>query len=225
MGHHAVHPVPVPVAVHAAPVVAAHHAVVEAPAVVAAAHHGGFAYGFGTHHIGKRSADADPALLYGHHGLALPLAHHAPVLPVAHAVAHHPVVKSVVETPAEVTEEVTAHHVPIAVGYHGYGHYYGKSSADAEPAVLAGHTRIVSAPTPLIHNPPLLHHAVHPVPVPVAVHAAPVVAAHHAVVEAPAVVAAAPLAVAAHHGGFAYGFGTHHIGKRSADADPALVYG
>merc|ERR1712141_27399 len=51
------------------------------------------------------------------------------------AVAHHPVVKSVVDTPAEVEHEVTAHHVPVAVGYHGLGHfgYYGKRSADAEP--------------------------------------------------------------------------------------------
>merc|ERR1712141_509527 len=51
------------------------------------------------------------------------------------AVAHHPVVKSVVDSPAEVEHEVTAHHVPVALGYHGLGHfgYYGKRSADAEP--------------------------------------------------------------------------------------------
>jgi hypothetical protein len=41
------------------------------------------------------------------------------------AVAHHPVVKSVVEAPAEVNHEVTAHHVPVAVGYHGYGLGHG----------------------------------------------------------------------------------------------------
>ena len=55
-------------------------------------------------------------------------------------------------------------------GYYGhpyaYGHrYYGKRSADAEPAVLAGASRVVSAPTPLIHNPPALPavtYAAHP---------------------------------------------------------------
>ncbi len=32
-----------------------------------------------------------------------------------------------------------------------------KRDADAEPAILAGATRVISAPTPLIHNAPLLH--------------------------------------------------------------------
>merc|ERR1712024_421702 len=44
-------------------------------------------------------------------------------------------------------------------GYYGHGYrhgYYGKRSADAEPAVLGGASRVVSAPTPLIHNPPAL---------------------------------------------------------------------
>merc|ERR1712001_108895 len=38
------------------------------------------------------------------------------------AVAHHPVVKSVVDTPAEVSHEVTAHAVP-AIAYHGYPYW------------------------------------------------------------------------------------------------------
>merc|ERR1711971_542598 len=84
------------------------------------------------------------------------------------AVAHHPVVKSVVDTPAEVEHEVTAH--PVAIGYHGLGYHglgytYGKRSAEAEPAVLDGASRVISAPTPLIHNPPVLPHvayAAHP---------------------------------------------------------------
>merc|ERR1719411_2107080 len=112
-----------------------------------------------------------PHVAYAAHPVAYagyaahPLAYHGlPVLaaPAAFAtvgaVAHHPVVKSVVDTPAEVSHEVTAHHVPLAVGYHGLGHfgYYGKRSADAEPAVIAGSSRIISAPTPLIHNPPAL---------------------------------------------------------------------
>ena len=99
------------------------------------------------------SAEADPQLLLNG---ALPYA--APVLAPVGAVAHAPVVKSVVDTPAEVSQEVTAHTVPVAVGYHGYPHfgYYGKRSADAEPAVLAGASRVLTPPTPLIHNPPAL---------------------------------------------------------------------
>merc|ERR1711910_307111 len=99
------------------------------------------------------SAEADPQLLLNG---ALPYA--APVLAPVGAVAHAPVVKSVVDTPAEVSQEVTAHTVPVAVGYHGlpaFG-YYGKRSADAEPAVLAGASRVLTPPTPLIHNPPAL---------------------------------------------------------------------
>merc|ERR1712212_107193 len=104
------------------------------------------------------TAEADPQLLYGAYAAA-------PVLAPVGAVAHPPVVKSVVDTPAEVAHEVTAHTVPVAVGYHGispFG-YYGKRSADA--AVLGGASRVVSAPTPLIHNPPVLPHlayAAHP---------------------------------------------------------------
>merc|ERR1712226_682750 len=128
------------------------------------------------------AAEADPQLIYGA-GLA-PFG----LAPVG-AVAHAPVVKAVVEKPAEVEHEVTAHTVPLAVGYHGYPHfgyygyggyggyrgyyggrygyphgYYGERSADAEPAVLDGASRVISAPTPLIHNPPVLPvaYAAHP---------------------------------------------------------------
>merc|ERR1739847_189512 len=150
------------------------------------------------------AAEADPQLLYG---AGLPYAAGVPYVGAAvGAVAHVPVVKSDVVTPAEVEHEVTAHTVPLAVGYHGYPHfgyygkrsadaepeadayygyygyggyryggyrgyyghpyrYYGKRSADAEPAVLDGASRVISAPTPLIHNPPVLPHvayAAHP---------------------------------------------------------------
>merc|ERR1712051_255544 len=109
------------------------------------------------------SAEADPQLLYG--GLGLPYAAGPAVLAPVGAVAHPPVVKSVVDKPAEVSHEVTAH--TVAVGYHGLGHfgYYGKRSADAEPAVLAGASRVLTPPTPLIHNPPVLPvaYAAHPV--------------------------------------------------------------
>merc|ERR1712045_172648 len=104
------------------------------------------------------TAEADPQLLYGAGSLPYFGA-------TVGAVAHVPVVKSDVVTPAEVSQEVTAHTVPVAVGYHGlptFG-YYGKRSADA--AVLGGASRVVSAPTPLIHNPPVLPHvayAAHP---------------------------------------------------------------
>ena len=99
------------------------------------------------------SAEADPQLLLNG---ALPYA--APVLAPVGAVAHAPVVKSVVDTPAEVSQEVTAHTVPVGYAGHpyAYGHYYGKRSADAEPAVLAGASRVLTPPTPLIHNPPAL---------------------------------------------------------------------
>merc|ERR1712088_1011468 len=102
------------------------------------------------------AAEADPQLLYG---AGLPYAAGVPYVgATVGAVAHVPVVKSDVVTPAEVEHEVTSHPVAVAVGYHGYPHvgYYGKRSADAEPAVLAGASRVVSAPTPLIHNPPAL---------------------------------------------------------------------
>merc|ERR1712223_2090285 len=177
------------------------------------------------------AAEADPQLLYG----AAPLPY---VGATVGAVAHVPVVKSDVVTPAEVEHEVTAH--PVAVGYYGHPHfgyygkrsadaepeadadayygyygygyrYYGKRSADTEPAVLAGASRVVSAPTPLIHNPPVLPHvayAAHPVAYagyaahPLAYHGLPVLAA-------PA--AAAPEAVVAERK------------KREAEADPQVL--
>merc|ERR1712083_527079 len=80
------------------------------------------------------AAEADPQLLYGA-GLPYAAAHLPYVGATVGAVAHVPVVKSDVVTAAEVEHEVTAHAVPLAVGYHGLGHfgYYGKRSADAEP--------------------------------------------------------------------------------------------
>merc|ERR1712110_1021926 len=96
------------------------------------------------------AAEADPQLLYG---AGLPYAS-APLPYVGAAVGAVPrsvVVKSDVVTPAEVSQEVSAHPVPL-----GPFGYYGKRSADAEPAVLAGGSRILTPPTPLIHNPPVL---------------------------------------------------------------------
>merc|ERR1711874_853469 len=119
------------------------------------------------------------------------------------AVASHSVVKSVEVTPAEVSHEVTAHAVPVAVGYHGFG-YYGKREAEADPAVIAGRTTVLSAPTPLIHNPPVR----------------PVV--HHPVVAAPAVAA---VGYAGYHG-LGYGLPlAHAVVKRDAEADPAVIVG
>merc|ERR1719367_1014099 len=82
--------------------------------------------------------------------------------------------------------------VPVAVGYHGFG-YYGKREAEADPAVIAGRTTVLSAPTPLIHNPPVR----------------PVV--HHPVVAAPAVAAVG-------YAGLGYGLPlAHAVVKREAD--------
>merc|ERR1711930_1032 len=140
--------------------------------------------------VALASAEADPQLLYG---AALPYAAAPAILAPVGAVAHPPKVKSDVLTPAEVSHEVTAHTVPIAVGYHGLGHfgYYGKRSADAEPAVLAGASRVLTPPTPLIHNPPAIPVAyAHPVAYagyaahPLAYHGLPVLAAPAAAEEA-----------------------------------------
>merc|ERR1719174_998415 len=153
--------------------------------------------------------EADPQLLHA----ALPYAA-APVVAAPAAFSFAPVgavhsssvVKSVEVAPAEVSHEVTAHAVPVAVGYHGYGlhGYYGKR--DADPAVLAGHTKVLTAPTPLIHNPPVL----------------PVV--HHPVVAAPAVAAVGYAGLGYH--GLGYGLPlAHAVVKRDADADPAVIAG
>merc|ERR1719192_2181571 len=143
--------------------------------------------------------EADPQLL----AAALPYAAPYAFAPVG-AVHSSSVVKSVEVSPAEVSHEVTAHAVPVAVGYHGYGlhGYYGKR--DADPAVLAGHTKVLTAPTPLIHNPPVL----------------PVV--HHPVVAAPAVAAVGYAGLGYH--GLGYGLPlAHAVVKR--DADPAVIAG
>merc|ERR1712051_525001 len=157
------------------------------------------------------SAEADPQLLYG--GLGLPYAAAPAVLAPVGAVAHPPVVKSVVDKPAEVSHEVTAH--TVAVGYHGLGHfgYYGKRSADAEPAVLAGASRVLTPPTPLIHNPPVLPvaYAAHPVAYAgYAAHPLPYAGLPHlaAPIVAPAV--AAPAVDAE---------------RKKREADPQLLYG
>merc|ERR1711988_1743248 len=71
----------------------------------------------------KREAEAEPQVLLNGAVLpyAAPLAAPATFATVG-AVAHHPVVKSVVDTPAEVSHEVTAHAVP-AIAYHGYPYW------------------------------------------------------------------------------------------------------
>merc|ERR1719433_1228761 len=84
--------------------------------------------------------EADPQVLAALPYAAPPAFSFAPV----GAVASHSVVKSVEVTPAEVSHEVTAHAVPVAVGYHGFG-YYGKREAEADPAVIAGRTTVLSA--------------------------------------------------------------------------------
>merc|ERR1712001_124923 len=157
--------------------------------------------------------EADPQVILGGHP-ALPYAA-APVVAAPAAFSFAPVgavhsssvVKSVEVAPAEVSHEVTAHAVPVAVGYHGYGlhGYYGKRDADA--AVIAGRTTVLSAPAPLIHNPPVL----------------PVV--HHAPLVAAPAVASLGYAGLGYHG-LGYGLPlAHAVVKRDADADPAVVLG
>merc|ERR1740137_383371 len=148
--------------------------------------------------------EADPALLYGGLGYAgVPLA-------AVGAVPHVPVVKGVVETPAEVATEVTAHAIPVALGYHGLGyggHYLGKRSADADPAIIAGSTKILTPPTPFIHNAPVR---------PVIAHAPlgygyGLGLGHHG--------AGYGLGLGLHAAGYGYGLpAAHLIAKRDADA-------
>ncbi len=57
-----------------------------------------------------------------------------------------------VDTP-EVAEAKAAHLALVAAAAADRK----KRDADAEPAILAGSTRVISAPTPLIHNAPLVH--------------------------------------------------------------------
>merc|ERR1711915_315720 len=66
----------------------------------------------------RKKREADPQVLLGGLPYAAPLAAHATFATVG-AVPHAPVVKNVEVTPAEVSHEVTAHPVPVAVGYHG----------------------------------------------------------------------------------------------------------
>merc|ERR1712038_1000349 len=159
--------------------------------------------------VALASAEADPQLLYG---AGLPYAAAPAILAPVGAVAHPPKVKSDVLSPAEVSHEVTAHTVPVAVGYHGLGPfgYYGKRSADAEPAVLAGASRVLTPPTPLIHNPPALPVAyAHPLAYghPLAYAGLPL--AHAPLLAAPVVAPAAEPAVTAE--------------RRKREADPQVL--
>merc|ERR1712025_717330 len=95
-------------------------------------------------------------------------------------------------------------------GYRGYyGHpyaYYGKRSADAEPAVLGGASRVISAPTPLIHNAPALPAVTYAHPLGYAV---PYAGLHYGLpVVAPAAPAAAEAVVAE---------------RKKREADPQVV--
>merc|ERR1712241_299217 len=96
-------------------------------------------------------------------------------------------------------------------GYYGHPYaYYGKRSADAEPAVLGGASRVISAPPPLIHNPPVLPavtYAAHPLG-----YAVPYAGLHYAglPVVAPAAPAAAEAVVAE---------------RKKREADPQVLLG
>merc|ERR1711997_1175406 len=66
----------------------------------------------------RKKREADPQVVLSGLSYAAPLAAPATFATVG-AVPHAPVVKNVEVTPAEVSHEVTAHTVPVAVGYHG----------------------------------------------------------------------------------------------------------
>merc|ERR1711953_1574914 len=66
----------------------------------------------------RKKREADPQVLLSGLSYAAPLAAPATFATVG-AVPHAPVVKNIEVTPAEVSHEVTAHTVPVAVGYHG----------------------------------------------------------------------------------------------------------
>jgi len=152
----------------------------------------------------KRSAEADPQLLY-HHGLphVLPAAH---VLPVAHPVARTAAVTAVEHTPAEVTHTVT----PVVAHYaHPYGYgLWGRKKREAEPDTVNG--------VPLAYGHGLLPH-VAPLAVPVARTAAVTGVEHHAgAVTHTVTPVVAP--VYAHYG-HPYGYGLWGRKKREAEAD------
>merc|ERR1711874_161769 len=103
------------------------------PAVTYAAHPLGYAVPYAGLHYGvpvvapaapaaaeaeRKKREADPQVLLSGLSYAAPLAAPATFATVG-AVPHAPVVKNVEVTPAEVSHEVTAHTVPVAVGYHG----------------------------------------------------------------------------------------------------------
>merc|ERR1719293_500533 len=81
-----------------------------------------------------------------------------PVAPVYTGVAPEPVQ----DTP-EVAEAKAAHLALVAAA----AAPAERKKREADPAILAGASRIISAPTPLIHNPPvrpIVHHAAYVAP-------------------------------------------------------------
>merc|ERR1711892_298137 len=70
-----------------------------------------------------------------------------------------PVYTGVAPEPVQVTPEVaeaTAAHLALVAAAAAPAE---RKRREADAAVLGGHSRIISAPTPLIHNPPAVHHA------------------------------------------------------------------
>merc|ERR1712198_681582 len=82
-----------------------------------------------------------------------------PVAPVYTGVAPEPV-----EDTPEVAEAKAAHAAALEAAAAAAA---DRKKREADPAILAGASRIISAPTPLIHNPPvrpIVHHAAHVAP-------------------------------------------------------------
>merc|ERR1712145_5532 len=82
-----------------------------------------------------------------------------PVAPVYTGVAPEPV-----EDTPEVAEAKAAHAAALEAAAAAAA---DRKKREADPAILAGASRIISAPTPLIHNPPvrpIVHHAAYVAP-------------------------------------------------------------
>merc|ERR1711915_955829 len=82
-----------------------------------------------------------------------------PVAPVYTGVAPEPV-----EVTPEVAEAKAAHAAALEAAAAAAA---DRKKREADPAILAGASRIISAPTPLIHNPPvrpIVHHAAYVAP-------------------------------------------------------------
>jgi len=141
------------------------------------------AYGLGLHGLGyglpHGIVKRDAAIIDGHTKIL------TPPTPLIH---NPPTPRVAVVAPAPVV----AHPAAYGLGLHGLGYGLPHGIVKRDAAIIDGHTKILTPPTPLIHNPPTPRVAV--------VAHAPVVAPHAA-----------------------YGLGLHGLGYGKREADPQLL--